>query len=571
MSQVGTQRIITNRTGPNDGARPRAAWLVMAAGGLALGGLGALGGCEVDSYFDPSQVGRFEHTPTIVPILDHIAAIDDIPHDEVETTPPTREDLIAEAQAYRIGPSDEIEVTVENFMQAQRSEPIRSIVDQRGYINFPKIGSVYVLGKNEEEVRQTIARAIREAQILDDPKVLVTVSAQRQQTFSITGGVRNPSSYFIPKPDYRILEAITAAGGMDETAQKIYVIRQVPLSDEATGRTPEPIPTTAPKPRDEAAPPLKPGELDDIINSILPKDRPGTDPAKPTGEKPAPPPAGSPGAFGGRDGTRARQPEPPPVKKKVDIDLIDSTEPHEPAKSQPESGPQVGGPKGAGGAATTQPVTNVPPPPLPMKSKTRYVFLNGQWTKDVKPAKPSVPAPPPVDPLANVNIAKDVMTQRVIEIPAQRLLAGQADVNIVIRPGDVVRVPIAESGFVYLEGSINRVSVIGLPTNSRMTLQQAIISAGGLSGIAVPERVDLTRRIGKDRQATIRLDYRAIMERTQPDVFLKADDIINIGTNFWAFPLAIFRNGLRFSYGFGFLLDRNFAGEVFGADQSISR
>ena len=30
-------------------------------------------------------------------------------------------------------------------------------------------------------------------------------------------------------------------------------------------------------------------------------------------------------------------------------------------------------------------------------------------------------------------------------------------------------------------------------------------------------------------------------------------------------PLAVFRNGLRITYGFGFLLDRNFGNDVFGA------
>jgi hypothetical protein len=49
-----------------------------------------------------------------------------------------------------------------------------------------------------------------------------------------------------------------------------------------------------------------------------------------------------------------------------------------------------------------------------------------------------------------------------------------------------------------------------------------------------------------------------------PDVYLKPDDRINVGTNFWAYPLAVVRNGFRVSYGFGFVLDRNFGDEVFG-------
>jgi hypothetical protein len=58
---------------------------------------------------------------------------------------------------------------------------------------------------------------------------------------------------------------------------------------------------------------------------------------------------------------------------------------------------------------------------------------------------------------------------------------------------------------------------------------------------------------------------RAIREGTNPDIALKANDVINVGTNFWALPMAIIRNGFRFTYGFGFLADRNFGNDIFGA------
>jgi len=98
----------------------------------------------------------------------------------------------------------------------------------------------------------------------------------------------------------------------------------------------------------------------------------------------------------------------------------------------------------------------------------------------------------------------------------------------------------------------------------RLTLTRAITSAGGLNGLAIPERVDLTRIVGVNEQATIMLNLRAIQEGTQPDVYIKPDDRINVGTNFWATPLAVLRGGFRTSYGFGFLLDRNFGNDVFG-------
>ena len=48
------------------------------------------------------------------------------------------------------------------------------------------------------------------------------------------------------------------------------------------------------------------------------------------------------------------------------------------------------------------------------------------------------------------------------------------------------------------------------------------------------------------------LNLRAIAEGTQPDVYIKPDDRINVGTNFWATPLAVLRGGFRVNYGSGF-------------------
>ena len=84
------------------------------------------------------------------------------------------------------------------------------------------------------------------------------------------------------------------------------------------------------------------------------------------------------------------------------------------------------------------------------------------------------------------------------------------------------------------------------------------------AGMNLTEKVELTRLLDHNRQATIRLDGRAIAEHTQPDVWLKPNDMVNVGTNFWALPLAVIRNGFRASYGFGFVLDRNISNDLFG-------
>jgi protein involved in polysaccharide export with SLBB domain len=186
------------------------------------------------------------------------------------------------------------------------------------------------------------------------------------------------------------------------------------------------------------------------------------------------------------------------------------------------------------------------------------MYLNGRWVQ-VTQATPEGASGAGAD-------EPRLVTQRIIEVPTGPLLKGAAQYNIVIRPGDVISVPGPDLGLVYIGGpGIARPGVYQMPQVGRLTLKQAIISAGGLSAVGIPERVDLTRRIGDDREATIRLNMRAIFESTQPDLFLKPDDQVNVGTHFWAQPAAIIRNGFRMTYGFGFLLDRNFGNDVFGA------
>jgi len=198
----------------------------------------------------------------------------------------------------------------------------------------------------------------------------------------------------------------------------------------------------------------------------------------------------------------------------------------------------------------------------------RWVFLNGEWVQTYRnaPMTPGEGLPDSGSAPVDEGAAGALVTQRVIEIPVEPLLQGVAKFNVVVRPGDVISVPGPSQGLVYASGpGISRAGVYQLPAAGKLTLMRLVASAGGLSAIAIPERVDLTRIVGENRQATIRVNLKAIYEGTQPDLLLKPDDLINVGTNFWATPLAVFRGGLRASYGFGFLLDRNFGNDVFGS------
>ncbi len=479
--------------------------LSQAATMLALAGLGVglLTGCETDSFIDPSVLGRWEKTPVIMPVLDRLSAIEDEPTEYVQSSPPTAADLVPEVDSYRFVPGDAVEVRIRDFFVPGQEEPFERQVDQRGFIEIPLLPPIRAQGKTTIELASAIAAAIREKQIREQPVVVVNPRSQRRQTFSILGAVQTPGTFFVPAPDYRLLDAITVSGAFNETIPHIFVIRQVPLSDEAAGKVPLPEPVRRrtfgnTQPRTDETDPAKGEDLLKLIDDL----------------------------------SRPKNPEPQPG-------MVGSLEN---LGAEPESGPAIDLPESR---------------PTPLASGGGWVFVNGQWTKAGDPAT-----------LSSVE-GQNLVTQRVIKVPTAPLLAGAADVNIVVRSGDVIRIPVPRSGLVYMAGQVSRPGPYSLPVDGKLTLLRAFDTAGGLTGIAIPERVDITRVVGENRQATIRVDARAIAEGTAPDIILKPDDRVNVGTNFWATPLAVIRGGFRASYGWGFILDRNFEGEVFGprADQ----
>ncbi|MCB9838279.1 MAG: polysaccharide biosynthesis/export family protein [Phycisphaeraceae bacterium] len=523
----------------------RAGAYALLAGSIA----GAMTGCSVDSWFDPSVVGRWEHTPTVVPILDRIDVIERDTGEFIETTEVSADDLIPEVSDYVIGAGDSLGLEIWDIIAPGVPSSYERQVSGNGMIEIPQVGKVQVIGLTPNQAQEAIADALREAQLVENALVTVIVTGQRQSTFSVFGQVPRVGRYLVPTSDYRLLEAVTEAGGLSPAIRYVYVIRQVPLSQKVRGgagsetlehiRPPETPNQNQPG---ETAP-----NLIDLIDQLTEPETESDEPSNGAFGMLDLTDDGlvAPGAFGGDSApapaavnnvwAQLESDDPP-------IDLVDIDD---------------------------KPTTTVPGLDLNADQDTGgWMFLNGEWVRITRRSVASQDSlPEGADPLAAAGEAtEDLVTQRIIKIPVDPLLQGVAKYNIVIRPGDIIRVPGPEQGLVYLGGpGITRPGTYNLPIFGRLTLTKAIIASGGLSAIAIPSRVDLTRMVGEDRQATIRLNLAAIHAGTQPDIFLKPDDVINVGTTFWARPLAVVRNGFRATYGFGFLLDRNFGNDVFGA------
>ncbi|QOJ00397.1 MAG: polysaccharide biosynthesis/export family protein [Phycisphaeraceae bacterium] len=505
--------------------------LPLRACGLALAA-GAVAGCsQVDSYLDPSVMGRWEYTPTSVPVLDHISSIEGKPDQFVEHSPILAQDLIPDPTDYRVGPGDELFIRVFDVVAPGGvPEEYPRTIDTQGLIDIPQLGRIYVSGMNVPQISAAVTE--RAQRFIADALVEVDIRGRRKATFTLIGGVTQPGPYFIPKPDFRLLEAITSGGRVDTTVKEIYVIRLVPLSESIIDPLTRPPPGLQRELNPSGGTPGQPRKpVEDPLNVIDELSKPSSGGA-------------SPSMIRGGNGTGFPAPAPrqPEVRR---------NQPPEPAIDLPgtDSGPTP---------SVSELTTGGPP----------WVFRDGRWVQVRQTTRASEPGRSGPEPVAlggeSGLTPAQLLTQRVIKVPMDRLLAGDSTVNIIVKPEDVIRIPTVSPGEFYMAGFVARPGVYQIPETGKMTVLRAITTAGGLSPIAIPERAELIRALGNGRQAAVSINLRAIAEFTQPDIVIKPDDQINVGTNFWAQPLAVFRNGLRATYGFGFLLDRNFGNDVFG-------
>ena len=479
----------------NHGSSPR----VLRALALLVTGL-ALGGCEVDSYFNPSITGYWEPQPTTIPILDRIDVIEREDDAWGQTTTVTSEDLFPNDLTYRAAPGDEITFAIYELAEAGQWTATTRRVGSNGFLRVPEIGEIQAAGRTAQELEDALV-AILEQGFLVRPRVDVVLAEQTAFNYTLYGFVGAPGVYSLRSPDLRLLDALASAGGVAQQAKNIFVIRAVPLTEEVKPLFDQGIgPGSAPI----GPPPTEPIDIEDLIDEL--NNDPGSDVR--------------PGAFSQDEdplpaGAVAPAPRQPPA---IDIEQL---------RTQPAD-------EGA------------------------WIFEEerGEWIR--------VPTGAPIAAAVPADDEERLYLERIIKIPAAELTRGVSKYNIVVRPKDRIYVEPPPTGMVYIEGQINRPGTFSLPSDG-ITLSRLVAAAGGLGQLAIPDRVDLIRMVGDNREAAMRMNLGAIRHRTEPDILLKPNDHIIIGTNFWAFPLAVMRSGFRATYGWGFLLDRNFGNDVFGA------
>ncbi|MDO8982392.1 polysaccharide biosynthesis/export family protein [Cypionkella sp.] len=132
---------------------------------------------------------------------------------------------------YKVGTGDILSIIV--FEQPEltlASGPVPSAaqsgfsVQADGAFFFPYIGQVQARGRVIEDIRIEVAKRL--AEFFPDPQVEVRISQFNSQRVNVAGEVKQPNRQALNTVALTLLEAVSAAGGMTETADPTRITLQ---------------------------------------------------------------------------------------------------------------------------------------------------------------------------------------------------------------------------------------------------------------------------------------------------------------------------------------------------------
>jgi len=471
------------------------------AASIAFSGLAALtGGCNsiMNGWLDPTAVGAFKRTATTE--IRTSLTLEDTPPGIPGATYPTQNDLRIAPVDYPISEGDTLAVEIDELRERQVPYQAQIQVSSTGTINLPIVGRVHAAGMTVPEFEDHLGQVLRDRDVLVEPRVTVNPLFLQKGTFSIFG------------------IGVSAADNAPLRAGSFPVRRPDVRVLEAINQV---------------------GGLNEFVADVyIFRNEPKTERSK------------SPAESKTENGENPQSSGSEPVSEEArERELMEAATGQKPQAGAPEV---------------------VVPDALAPEKPPPFMYVNDEFVPNPAFRKDSVdPNAAPIElptfdtatPAVNwARIAGDAM-YRVIRIPAESLRSGDPEMDIYIRAGDVIRIVSGEIGVYYVMGQVNRVGPFRFEAEP-ITLKAAIAAAGGLSGLAWPDRCTVYRRMGQ-REQMIQVNLDRIFAGTEPDFYIRRGDIVNVGTH----PFAPFLQRIRAwtlpnpvnNVGYSFTYARNFA------------
>jgi polysaccharide export outer membrane protein len=513
-----------------------------------------IAGCG-DKFWDPTQVGRFRPVPAVNVILDSLGVADETPPSWEGAEPPRPVDVMVLEKDYAFGPGDIIRISIFELLEEGATFFNDYVVTETGKISIIEVGTIQAAGLTETQLEEEIKQILSPG-VLKEPSVTVTLLQSEQRAFSIYGdGITRPGRYPIPRTDFRLNDALATAGGIGQfNTSYVYVSRAV------TGKEAVAEPAGLYRPEKVREEPKIEVDLEkEMLEIIAPRaqgnklnDRSGSDLVVASSEM------------------------------VTDLELSRAAVPEglEVFSSGRVRGEDISADDSGGSSREVKIRDKIEAPTEQTGGRIEWIFERGKWIPvrmgEAVKKEPGYEAVGVKKPLKETpleefgweEIGTAGVQRRLIEIPADKLRAGDPKYNVVIRPGDSVHVPVDVTGEYFIMGNTNFQGAVNLQGRP-LTLKMAIAAAGGLGPLAWPKKCEVIRRIGENNEEIVMVDLEKIASGEQPDFFIKPLDLINVGTHPTSRWRAVLRNAFRATYGFGFIYDRNFADRDYGTSRPL--
>lgn len=134
-----------------------------------------------------------------------------------------------ETYDYQVGVGDVLQITVWDHPELtipagsmRSAQESGNLVHSDGSIFYPYVGKLHVEGMKVTEIREMITDRLDE--YIEAPQVDVAVAGFRSKRIYVTGAVNQPGTYPITNVPMRLVDAVSAAGGIGENANWSQVI-----------------------------------------------------------------------------------------------------------------------------------------------------------------------------------------------------------------------------------------------------------------------------------------------------------------------------------------------------------
>lgn len=246
--------------------------MAAVSNGLALSALALAGGCETKSFIDPTEMGRYQKDPLVLPIVSQLdPALEEGESQWARATEPTAEDLQPYVGDYRISPNDLLAITLSDI-QGPNTETVRQArVTESGNVSLPFLDNpIHASGLTEIQLEQSIVQAYKNANLIQHAQVSVTILEARGRAFSAIGAVNAPGEYMIAETDFRLLNAMVLARNVSSPfVDYVYVIR--PLSPPPEAPAPATLPSSPSAPSNTGGPAIPPPSTGPSSEELAPK------------------------------------------------------------------------------------------------------------------------------------------------------------------------------------------------------------------------------------------------------------------------------------------------------------